>query len=53
MRRQGPKAMALAAPIVIEFVYDLFQQAVYLRAAADSLFRRTTSWHHANDTLGS
>lgn len=45
--------MALAAPIVLEFAYDLFQQAVYLRAAADSLFRRTTSWHHAGDTLGS
>jgi poly-beta-1,6-N-acetyl-D-glucosamine synthase len=53
VRRQGPKAMALAAPIVLEFAYDLFQQAVYLRAAADSLFRRTTSWHHAGDTLGS
>jgi hypothetical protein len=49
VRRAGWKAMVLAAPIVIEFGYDLFQQAIYLRAAADSLLGRTASWHHVNE----
>jgi cellulose synthase/poly-beta-1,6-N-acetylglucosamine synthase-like glycosyltransferase len=49
VRRQGWKAMALAAPIVVEFAYDLFQQGVYLRSAADALARRGATWHHAND----
>ena len=49
VRRAGWKAMALAAPVVIEFGYDLFQQGIYLRAAVDSLLRRPASWHHAND----
>jgi len=47
VRRQGWKAMLLAAPIVIEFAYDIFQQGIYLRAAADILLRRTATWHHA------
>jgi hypothetical protein len=54
VRRAGWKAMVLAAPIVIEFGYDLFQQGIYLRAAADSLLGRTASWHHVNEpTAGS
>ena len=50
VRRQGWKAMALAAPIVLEFGYDLFQQAIYLRAAFDALTGRGAAWHHANDS---
>lgn len=46
VRRRGWRAVALAAPIVVEFAYDLFQQAVYLRAAADALLRRSAQWHH-------
>lgn len=49
VRHAGWRAMALAAPIVIEFGYDLFQQGIYVRAAVDSLWRRPASWHHAND----
>lgn len=47
VRARGPRAVLLAAPIVVEFAYDLFQQAVFLRAAADTLGRRTAQWHHA------
>ncbi len=47
VRTRGVAAMALAAPIVVEFGYDLFQQAVFLRAAADALARRAAHWHHA------
>jgi poly-beta-1,6-N-acetyl-D-glucosamine synthase len=49
VRRHSWRAVVLAAPIVIEFGYDLFQQAVYLRAAIDMLFRRTADWHHASN----
>jgi poly-beta-1,6-N-acetyl-D-glucosamine synthase len=49
VRRAGWRAMALAAPLVVEFGYDLFQQAIYLRAAADSLLRRTPTWHHVGE----
>ena len=49
VRRQGSGAIALAAPIVFEFAYDLFQQAIYLRAAFDVVSGRTATWHHAND----
>jgi biofilm PGA synthesis N-glycosyltransferase PgaC len=46
VRGQGRRGMALAAPIVVEFGYDLFQQVVFLRAAADALVRRAAYWHH-------
>lgn len=46
VRRRGWRAMALAAPIVVEFGYDLFQQAVFLRAAVELLARRAPQWHH-------
>lgn len=47
VRSRGPRAMLLAAPVVVEFGYDLFQQAVFLRAAADALAHRAAHWHHA------
>ncbi|MFC4942810.1 glycosyltransferase family 2 protein [Pseudonocardia sp. GCM10023141] len=46
VRRSGWRAMALAAPVVVEFAYDLFQQAVFLRAASDALAGRSEHWHH-------
>lgn len=48
VRKQGWRAMLLAAPIAIEFAYDLFQQAVYVTAAWHILTRRDATWHHAN-----
>lgn len=51
VRRRGVRAMLLAAPVVVEFGYDLLQQAVYLRAAADLLTRRAASWHHPTVAL--
>ncbi len=46
VRRRGRRAMLLAAPVVVEFGYDLFQQAVFLRAAADLAGHRAPHWHH-------
>lgn len=46
VRRRGWRAMLLAAPVLVEFGYDLFQQAVFLRAAGDALARRGEHWHH-------
>jgi poly-beta-1,6-N-acetyl-D-glucosamine synthase len=46
VRRRGWRGILLAAPIVVEFSYDLFQQAVYLAAAAAMLQGRTAQWHH-------
>ena len=46
VRRRGWRAVLLAAPLVVEFGYDLFQQAVFLRAAADLAVRRVPQWHH-------
>jgi poly-beta-1,6-N-acetyl-D-glucosamine synthase len=49
VRRQGVAAMALAAPLIVEFAYDFVQQWVFLHAAADVLRRRTMQWHHLTD----
>lgn len=46
VRRRGLAAVALAAPMVFEFAYDLVQQVIFIQAATDILFRRTTQWHH-------
>ncbi|RTL70646.1 MAG: glycosyltransferase family 2 protein [Pseudonocardiaceae bacterium] len=46
VRARGIGGMALALPMLIEFGYDLFQQAVFLRAAADALRGRRATWHH-------
>ncbi|MEU8588978.1 glycosyltransferase family 2 protein [Streptomyces sp. NPDC048664] len=53
VRRQGPAAMALAAPLVLEFAYDGVQQWVYLRAAAQTLRRQGRQWHHVACEEGS
>jgi cellulose synthase/poly-beta-1,6-N-acetylglucosamine synthase-like glycosyltransferase len=46
VRRRGWRGVALAAAMLPEFGYDLFQQAVFLRAAADLALRRAAAWHH-------
>lgn len=38
----------LAAVIVIELGYDLFQQAVYVKSLFDLLMRREATWHHVD-----
>lgn len=42
--RAGPVAVALAAVLVVEFAYDLLQQAVYLKCLADAILGRTERW---------
>ena len=46
VRRRGLRGMLLAAPVVVEFAYDLVQQAVFLAAAAAVLRGRDATWHH-------
>lgn len=46
VRRHGWRGVLLAAPILLEFGYDLVQQAVYLRAASDAIAGRAQRWHH-------
>jgi cellulose synthase/poly-beta-1,6-N-acetylglucosamine synthase-like glycosyltransferase len=46
VKRRGWRAVALAASIFPEFVYDLFLQAVMVRAAWDALTGREATWHH-------
>jgi cellulose synthase/poly-beta-1,6-N-acetylglucosamine synthase-like glycosyltransferase len=46
VRARGPAGIALALPMVVEFGYDLFQQAVFLRAASETLRGRRATWHH-------
>ena len=48
VRGQGWRAMVLAAPIVVEFAYDVFQQAIYVVAAWHIITGRDATWHHAN-----
>ncbi|MEU2992559.1 glycosyltransferase family 2 protein [Streptomyces griseoincarnatus] len=40
----GWRARALAAVLVVELAYDLFQHAVYFRALADLVLRREERW---------
>ncbi|GAA4556131.1 glycosyltransferase family 2 protein [Pseudonocardia xishanensis] len=46
VRRRGPRGMLLAAPLVVEFGYDLVQQAVFLAAVGAMLQGRAPRWHH-------
>ncbi len=46
VRLQGWRSFAIAAPLVFEFGYDLFQQAVFIRAAVDTGFNHEATWHH-------
>jgi cellulose synthase/poly-beta-1,6-N-acetylglucosamine synthase-like glycosyltransferase len=44
VRRRGWRQVLLAAPLVIELVYDVFLQGVQARAFAQVLFRREGKW---------
>ncbi|TWD84061.1 cellulose synthase/poly-beta-1,6-N-acetylglucosamine synthase-like glycosyltransferase [Kribbella amoyensis] len=44
--RRGPRAMALALTMVVEWAYDLFLQVVLIRSAWDVLRRTEARWHH-------
>lgn len=47
--RVGWAARAVAAVLVLDLLYDVFQQSVIVRAAWDSLLRRPQEWRHATD----
>lgn len=42
----GWRCRALAGLMILEWAYDLFLQAVMIRAALDSVLRRPEVWHH-------
>ncbi|WP_432543831.1 glycosyltransferase family 2 protein [Kineococcus sp. SYSU DK002] len=44
--RGGPAARLVAAPLVVELVYDAFIQAVFVRSLTDLLRGREARWHH-------
>ncbi|MPZ52031.1 MAG: glycosyltransferase [Acidimicrobiia bacterium] len=48
VRLAGWRAVALAAPLALEFAYDIFQQMVYLQAAIDVIFDRTAVWNRVD-----
>jgi biofilm PGA synthesis N-glycosyltransferase PgaC len=47
----GPAARRVALPFVLEWGYDLFLQAVLIRASFDVLLRRPARWHHVASTI--
>jgi hypothetical protein len=44
----GPRARLWALPFLLEWGYDLFLQAVLVRATADAVLRRPSRWHHVD-----
>ena len=46
----GYKSLAVAVPMVIEFVYDLFLQAVIVRSIFDIVSGRQADWYHPTDS---
>ena len=46
--RGGWSARLLAAPLVIELAYDLFQQAVYVKSLLDLVAHREATWNHVD-----
>ena len=44
VRARGVRQMALAAPVVIEFVFDIFLQAVQARAFAQAFLGTERKW---------
>ncbi|WP_216853614.1 glycosyltransferase [Phytoactinopolyspora halotolerans] len=47
---RGARGRVLAAPVLIEWIYDLFLQGVLLRSAVDVVLRRPAAWHHVQTT---
>ncbi len=46
----GYKALAVAVPMVIEFCYDIFLQAVIIRSFLDIVLGRKADWYHPTDS---
>jgi poly-beta-1,6-N-acetyl-D-glucosamine synthase len=51
VRGAGWRGVAVAAVLVLEFWYDLVQQAVYLTAAWNALRGREARWHHVGEEV--
>jgi cellulose synthase/poly-beta-1,6-N-acetylglucosamine synthase-like glycosyltransferase len=47
---RGARGRLLAAPLVVEWVYDLFLQGVLMRSALDIALRKPATWHHVKAT---
>jgi len=45
--QRGPRARVVALTLIPEMLYDVFQQAVLVRAAFDIARRHDAAWHHA------
>ena len=46
----GYKALAVAIPMVIEFAYDIFLQAVVIKSSFNIVFGRQADWYHPTDS---
>jgi poly-beta-1,6-N-acetyl-D-glucosamine synthase len=51
VREAGPRGIAVALTVLLEFGYDLFQMAVYMGAAWNHLLGRETRWHHVGEEV--
>jgi cellulose synthase/poly-beta-1,6-N-acetylglucosamine synthase-like glycosyltransferase len=51
VRAAGPRGIAVALTVVLEFGYDLFQMAVYVVAAWNHLLGREARWHHVGEEV--
>ena len=51
VRAAGARGVAVAAAFVLEFAYDLVQQAVYVKAGFDCLRGTEARWHHAGEEV--
>lgn len=46
----GYRALAVAVPMVIEFAYDIFLQAVIIKSIFDIVLGRQADWYHPTDS---
>lgn len=51
VREAGPRGIAVALTVLLEFGYDLFQMAVYMGAAWNHLLGRAAQWHHLGEEV--
>ena len=51
VRAAGLRGLAVAGTFVLEMLYDVFQQAVYLIAAWNCLRGREARWHHIGEEV--
>jgi hypothetical protein len=52
VKRRGWRAMVMAAVLVVEMIYDVFQQLVIVRAFLDVFRGREAAWHHVTTVKG-